>query len=104
MSQSGVLISGPVKGFKAFNDDFTCRDFQFELDKTYELPEGQVPVLCSRGFHFCTMPLDCNNYYNGNNSRHAEVEAWDVIHDNDKSVARKIHIVREITKDEWNNL
>ena len=25
-----------VKGYKVFNSDWTCRDFQFEVGKTYE--------------------------------------------------------------------
>ena len=42
-----------MKAYKAFNQDMTCRGFQYEEGKTYELPEGQEAELCERGFHAC---------------------------------------------------
>ena len=50
-----------VKGFKGFNKDLKCRDFQYEIGKDFE-HEGRVEV-CDRGFHFCENPLDVFNYY-----------------------------------------
>jgi len=106
MEPSKNLIAGPIKGYKAFNSDFTCLAFQFEVGQSYELPAGQLPILCKYGFHFCQIPIDCNQYYRkGINPRYAEIEAWNIIHGNDgKSVAGKIHIVREIPKREWDTL
>lgn len=40
-----------MKGYKVFNKDWTCREFQYEVGKTYEMKED--PVCCKRGFHFC---------------------------------------------------
>ena len=40
-----------VKGYKGFNQDLTCRGFQYEIGKTYEY-NGEIE-LCSSGFHFC---------------------------------------------------
>lgn len=43
-----------VPGYKA--TDFYMRgygDFQFEMGKVFELPEGEEPDVCSKGFHFC---------------------------------------------------
>ena len=40
-----------VKGYKVFNPDWTCRGFQYQVGKCYEIPEK--PVVCKRGFHFC---------------------------------------------------
>src|SRR5438094_537100 len=91
-----VLVSGPVKGFKALSADFSCRGYNFEVGKTYELPLGQSPKLGKKGFHFCIIPTDCDNYYPKNNkTRYAEVEGWDVISEGDNSVARQLRIVKE---------
>jgi hypothetical protein len=82
-------------------------DFQFEVGKTYELPEGQIPELCVRGFHFCRVPISCDGYYPlSNYPRHALIKAWDVIdeHIGTKSVCRKIEIVEEISSDQWGKI
>lgn len=92
-----------IRGYKGFERDFTCRDMQYEVGKTYEI-EGE-PKLCERGFHFCTSPLAVFEYYAPTN-RFAIVQANedDVIYDtadnSHKAVARRIKIVKEITLDE----
>ena len=50
-----------VKGYKAFNKDLTCRDFQYEIGKEYK-HEGNIE-LCSEGFHFCKRLMDIHGYY-----------------------------------------
>ena len=45
---------------KSFDRQIQCRGFRFEEGKTYEEPEA---ILCERGFHACTNPLDVFNYY-----------------------------------------
>ena len=40
-----------LKGYKGFNKDLTCRDFQYEIGKEYK-HEGNIK-LCNKGFHFC---------------------------------------------------
>jgi len=88
-----------VKGYKAFNDDWTCRDFQYEVGKEYTMPES--PKCCERGFHFCLKAVDCFSYYNFNpDNKVAEVEAFGEIdyHDGDsKACTNGIRIVRELT-------
>ena len=58
--------------YKAFNDDFTCRSFQYEVGKTYT-HDGKISM-CNAGFHACENPLDVLNYYNLCDSRFAVVE------------------------------
>ena len=87
-----------MKGYKVFNSDWTCRDFQFEVGKVFE--EDVTPVCCDKGFHFCTKATDCFSYYDFDpNNKVAEVEALGEIDSNDedsKCCTNKIKIVREI--------
>lgn len=88
-----------MKGYKVFNADWTCRCFQFEVGKTYEM-KGK-PKCCYRGFHFCLKASDCFSFYDfDSNNKVAEVEALGVIDsekDNSKHCTNKIRIVRELT-------
>ena len=90
-----------VKGYKVFQPDWTCRDFQYEVGKTYR-HEGSIG-LCSSGFHFCERLVDCFNYYSFNpENKVAEIVATDeVIKGDDKSVTNNIEIVRELS---WNDV
>ncbi len=85
-----------VKGYKVFNPDWTCREFQYEVGKTFE-HDGNIE-LCGSGFHFCQKASDCFNYYDFNsNNKVAEIEALDLVEtEGNKSVTNKIHIIREI--------
>ena len=40
-----------IKGFKVFNSNWTCRNFQYKVGKTYKY-YGDIGV-CRAGFHFC---------------------------------------------------
>ncbi|HIY99785.1 MAG TPA: hypothetical protein H9676_03685 [Firmicutes bacterium] len=61
-----------MKAYKGFNHDMTCRGFQYEEGKTYEM-EGDVEC-CEKGFHACEYPLDCFSYYAPSQSVYREVE------------------------------
>ena len=91
-----------MKGYKIFNGDWTCRDFKYEVGKTYEMEES--PQCCGRGFPFCTNLADCFNYYGFNtDNKVAEVDALgEIDKDNDdtKHCTNKIKIVRELTWEE----
>ena len=65
-------MSDPIIAYKAFNADFSCREFQYEVGKTYT-HEGAVEI-CSSGFHACTNPMDVWRYYDLIDTRYAIVE------------------------------
>ena len=62
-----------VKGFKGFDKNMKCRDFQFEPGKEYT-HDGPVRV-CESGFHFCENPLDIFTHYAPADCKFYEVEA-----------------------------
>ena len=81
-----------MKLFKGFNKDMTCRDFQYEEGKTYEMDSA---MLCHHGFHACEHPLDCFGYYPPANSVYREVEldgVTDEEGDDTKRVGTKITV------------
>src|SRR5574344_1785125 len=85
-----------IRGFKVFNQDWTCRDFQYKVGETFT-HNGNIEM-CGSGFHFCKKASDCFNYYNfDSNNKVAEVEAIGLVEtEGSKSVTDKIVIVREI--------
>ena len=88
-----------MKGYKVFNSDWTCRGYQYEVGKTYEMAES--PKCYEMGFHFCKRLVDCFNYYNFDpNNKVAEIEAIGGIDFNDtnsKCCTNKIVILKELT-------
>lgn len=86
-----------VKGYKVFNPDWTCRDFRYEVGKTFK-HDGNIEM-CGAGFHFCQRLADCFNYYTfDSNNKVAEVEATGLVEtQDDKSVTNEIKIIRELT-------
>ena len=84
--------------YKAFNADFTCRGFQYEVGKTYT-HDGTLSM-CRAGFHACENPLDVLNYYNLCDSRFALVElSGEIItHDEEDSklCAATLHVRAEL--------
>ena len=86
-------------GYKGFDKDFKCKDFQYEVGKEYE-HDGKVK-LCRSGFHFCENPQGVFVHYApGNGNRFAIVEADEVSdeRENDsKRVAKKLKIKSEIS-------
>ena len=89
-----------MKGYKAFNAGWKCRDFQYEIGKTYELPKGQELKMCECGFHFCKNPIDVFGYYDMTDDvLIAEVEALgEIKQEGTKYCTDKIRIVKEFTR------
>ncbi|HSC06788.1 MAG TPA: hypothetical protein VLD59_08175 [Steroidobacteraceae bacterium] len=63
-----------VTAYKAFNLDWTCRGFQYEVGKTFST-DAEVVRCASGGFHSCENPLDTFKYYKPGKSRFALVKA-----------------------------
>lgn len=86
-----------IRGFKGFDKDLKCRDFQYEVGKEYE-HKGEVSF-CISGFHFCENPLKVFEYYAPSCSRYCEVEgsgSVDKDFDDSKVSTSHIHILAEI--------
>lgn len=90
-----------IRGYKGFDKDLRCLDFQYEVGKEYECDKA---VICLKGFHFCERPLDVLEYYGPVDgcslNRFCEVEGsgeFDRSQNGDKICCTKIKIVREIT-------
>jgi hypothetical protein len=91
----------PIIAYKGFNKDWKCRDFQYEVGKTYT-HEGAVSV-CSSGFHACTLPFDVWNYY-AFGSPVARVKLGGSIErhkDDSKIVGAEITIEAELNLAQW---
>ena len=86
-------------GYKGFDKDLKCIDFQYEVGKEYE-HEGKVE-LCRSGFHFCENPQGVFGHYApGSGNRFAIVEADEVSDEREsdsKRVAKKLKIKSEIS-------
>lgn len=87
-----------MKTYKGFDKDLKCRNFQYEVGKTYEEKEARI---CEAGFHACENPLNVLQYYPpcyGN--RYCEVEQDGEFSDNrddSKIASTKIEISKEIS-------
>ncbi len=92
-----------MKYYKMFNNDLKCRNFQYEVGKTYT-HDGDISI-CNSGFHSCVNPFDCLDYYDLGNSRFAIVEIeGEVESKNDgdsKVVSSMIKIKTELSLSEF---
>lgn len=52
-----------VEGYKGTDRNMCCRDYQFELGKQFDMPEGFEINLCHSGFHLCKNLHNVYNYY-----------------------------------------
>jgi len=90
-----------IIAFKAFGADWKCRDFQYEIGKTYT-HDGDINM-CHSGFHACAVPFDCWSYYSGS-ATFARVSLSGASPDrreDSKIVAAKITIEASMNLPEW---
>lgn len=99
--KSATTPETAITAYKAFNPDFSCRGFKFEVGKSYEVG-GKIKA-CENGFHACENPLDVLDYYNlidasGKVNRFGSVSlAGDNDRDGNKIASAKITIDAELT-------
>lgn len=88
-----------IKAYKAFNKDMTCRGFQYEVGKEYDM-DGKIEC-CRRGFHACESPFEVLDHYDMLSSRFAEVELSGITDWQDDGISKicasHIKIVKELT-------
>jgi len=87
-----------MKTFKGFNQNLSCRDFQFNIGETFT-HTGKVEA-CASGFHACVNPIDVFAYYPPANSRFCLTESSGDIetHNDDSKIASSIlTVVKELS-------
>lgn len=111
-----------INGYKGTDRDMKCRDYQFELNKCFDISDDKKVEMCEHGFHLCARLDKVYGYYRiGNGNRFFEVKALvrkkdyynlgpqyirdpygydEFIRENDKLVAKSIIFTRELTFDE----
>lgn len=111
-----------VNGYKGTDKDMKCLDYQYELQKCFDISDDKPVELCGHGFHLCRDLHDVYRYYRiGDNNRFFEVKAlvrkkdyeeygrehieWYGHHaytraGHHKLVAKSIIFIRELTVDE----
>ena len=85
-----------MKSYKAFDKDYICRDYKFDIHKT-NVCEGDIEI-CHNGFHSCPNPYDIQQYYNvrSKNTVFAIVDVYgetDITMD-DKIASQKLKIIK----------
>ena len=86
-----------MKTYKGFKKDLTCRGFQYEVGKEYEI-EGNIEM-SEKGFHACESPLEVFDHDNMIDSRFCEVDQSGEIKEEEGSTkicSSKIKIVAEL--------
>ena len=94
-----------MKGYKAFLSDMTTKhgdNTVYEVGKTYTV-EGEVRI-CKNGYHFYKKCVDVYDYYS-KPCRICEVSVTGAVQtQGNKSVGRRLKILRELTADEISSL
>ena len=94
-----------MKGYKAFLPNMTTQhgdDTVYEVGKTYTV-EGEIKI-CENGYHFCKKCVDVYDYYS-KPCRICEVSVTGAVQtQGNKSVGRRLKILRELTADEISSL
>lgn len=70
-----------IVAYKAFDADWTCRGYKYEIGQTYR-HHGDIEM-CGAGFHACEHPLDCLIYYPATGQLAEVVLSGEVLRDSD---------------------
>lgn len=94
-----------VTGYKGTEKDMTCRGYQYEMNKQFDIPENETVAVCSNGFHLCGKLHDVFKYYDVYaDHRFFEVSALvrkeDLESFGKKLAAKSIVFTRELDVDE----
>ena len=105
MEEKNTIKGIEVIAYKGMNSDMSCRDFYYEIGKTYKTDKAE---LCEWGFHACLNPRDVLDYYSQSiNSRYFKVKLSGEITEyngfDTNVAATEITILEEITIDELIN-
>ena len=99
MEEKNTIKGIEVIAYKGMNSDMSCRDFYYEIGKTYKTDKAE---LCHCGFHACLNPRDVLYFYSQDErSRYFKVKLSGEIAKCDepytKVAATEITILEEIT-------
>ena len=102
MEERNTIKGIEVIAYKGMNSDMSCRDFKYEIRKSYKIDKAE---LCNCGFHACLNPIDVLEYYPRYlSSRYFKVKLSGEITKCDdfdtKVAATEITILEEINIDE----
>ena len=106
MEETNTIKGIEVIAYKGMNSDMTCRDFKYEVGKTYKTDKVE---LCEYGFHACLNPIDVLDYYPQDEcSSYFKVKLSGEItkcgFGDTKVAATEITILEEINIDELRNI
>jgi len=92
-----------VSGYKIFDPNWKCKDFQYKVGEVAELKADQPLRMCSSGFHFCKRAIDCLIYYPLSCSfKFAKVKAvGSVIEEKTKCATDKLLVEEELTLEQF---
>ena len=95
-------------GYKCTDMNGCCRDFKFEVGKTYtkDTPKEELKCCTDKVFHFCRdlFAIERESNYKLSESRLFEVIAGDFVRDGDKYGTNSLTILREIKGEEKQEL
>ena len=95
-------------GYKCTNMNGCCRNFKFEVGKTYtkDTPKEELKCCTGKVFHFCRdlLAIERESNYKLSESRLFEVIAGDFVRDGDKYGTNSLTILREIKGEEKQEL
>lgn len=93
------------KNYKAFKVDMSCRGYKFKMGKWSE--EVADPLVCMRGYHYCTTLFDIFNYYCGEYDRDfiiCECEVGNIVNGQSEDSLKATNKIKPTRKLEWQEI